>query len=76
MESGNKSKADIIKNNENTETEINWEDFKEDDDIFVATFVAHALQKQKVRERDLLTEEKNLFQKFLISIIEEELSEI
>lgn len=50
MESGNKSKADIIKNNENTETEINWEDFKEDDDIFVATFVAHALQKQKVRE--------------------------
>ena len=51
MESGNKSKADIIKNNENTETEINWEDFKEDDDIFVATFVAHALQKQKVRER-------------------------
>ena len=75
MESGNKSKADMIKNNENTETEINWEDFKEDDDIFVATFVAHALQKQKVRER-FIDGRKNLFQKFLISIIEEELSEI
>ena len=51
MKTGNISKADIIKNNEDAETETNWEDVKEDDDIFVATFVAHALQKQKVRER-------------------------